>query len=59
VVRVIHAFDPCLSCAVHVMRPKAGAKIFRLKHDHGGEEIHSHDHDDHEHSHDHPQEHGA
>ena len=19
--RVIHAFDPCLSCAVHIMRP--------------------------------------
>ena len=23
VLRVIHSFDPCLSCAVHVMRPKA------------------------------------
>jgi hydrogenase large subunit len=21
VLRVIHSFDPCLSCAVHVMRP--------------------------------------
>ena len=20
--RVIHSFDPCLSCAVHIMRPK-------------------------------------
>jgi hydrogenase large subunit len=59
VVRVIHSFDPCLSCAVHVMRPKAGAKIFTLNHYHGEDEIHSHDHDDHEHSHDHRQEHGA
>jgi hydrogenase large subunit len=22
VLRVIHSFDPCLSCAVHVMRPE-------------------------------------
>jgi hydrogenase large subunit len=21
VLRVVHSFDPCLSCAVHVMRP--------------------------------------
>ena len=30
VLRVIHSFDPCLSCAVHVMRPKEGVKIFAL-----------------------------
>lgn len=46
VVRVIHSFDPCLSCAVHVMRPEEGKKIFILAHYHGGEEIHSHDHED-------------
>jgi len=38
VVRVIHSFDPCLSCAVHVMRPAQGAKIFSLSHVHGPEE---------------------
>jgi len=63
VVRVIHSFDPCLSCAVHVMRPDQGKKIFTLAHYHGGEEIHSHDHGhehhhhhghDHDHGHDHP-----
>ncbi len=32
VVRVIHSFDPCLSCAVHVMRPAEGARIFALGH---------------------------
>jgi hydrogenase large subunit len=32
VLRVIHSFDPCLSCAVHVMRPAEGAKIFHLGH---------------------------
>ena len=32
VVRVIHSFDPCLSCAVHVMRPAEGAKIFSVSH---------------------------
>jgi len=65
VVRVIHSFDPCLSCAVHVMRPEEGKKIFTLEHYHGGEEINSHDHShdherhhhgpshDHDHSHDH------
>ncbi len=53
VVRVIHSFDPCLSCAVHVMRPGAGKKIFSLEHYHGGEEIHSHGPDDHPHGHDH------
>jgi hydrogenase large subunit len=30
VVRVIHSYDPCLSCAVHVMRPKEGVRIFAL-----------------------------
>lgn len=35
VLRVIHSFDPCLSCAVHVMRPAENAKIFRLGHDSG------------------------
>jgi hydrogenase large subunit len=30
VVRVIHSFDPCLSCAVHVMRPSAPPTILRL-----------------------------
>ncbi|HWI56167.1 MAG TPA: nickel-dependent hydrogenase large subunit, partial [Bacillota bacterium] len=27
VLRIVHSFDPCLSCAVHVMRPKSGARI--------------------------------
>lgn len=27
VLRVIHSFDPCLSCAVHVMRPGKGTKV--------------------------------
>jgi len=63
VVRVIHSFDPCLSCAVHVMRPDEGKKIFTLAHYHGGEEIHSHDHghgrghDHHHHGHDHDHDH--
>jgi Zn-finger nucleic acid-binding protein len=52
VVRVIHSFDPCLSCAVHVMRPGEGKKIFTLEHYHGGEEVSCHSHD-HEHDHDH------
>jgi hydrogenase large subunit len=43
VVRVIHSFDPCLSCAVHVMRPAEGATIFALGHYHGEEETHTHD----------------
>ncbi len=30
VVRVIHSFDPCLACAVHVMRPAGNARIFAL-----------------------------
>ncbi|MFB3881225.1 MAG: nickel-dependent hydrogenase large subunit [Armatimonadota bacterium] len=32
--RVIHSFDPCLSCAVHVMRPGKEGKVFALGHDH-------------------------
>jgi hydrogenase large subunit len=52
VVRVIHAFDPCLSCAVHVMRPAEGARIFTLGHYHGEEEIYTHEHGDgHAHTH--------
>ncbi len=54
VLRVIHSFDPCLSCAVHVMRPSEGAKIFTVGHYHGEEEIYTHTHDDGEvHSHGH------
>jgi hydrogenase large subunit len=34
ILRVIHSFDPCLSCAVHVMRPAEGAKIYALGHFH-------------------------
>jgi len=26
VLRVIHSFDPCLSCAVHIIRPGKGSK---------------------------------
>jgi hydrogenase large subunit len=46
VVRVIHSFDPCLSCAVHVMRPGEEGKVFTLDHFHGEEEIYAHDHGD-------------
>jgi hydrogenase large subunit len=42
VLRVIHSFDPCLSCAVHVMRPAKGAKVFILNHSHGEAEAHTH-----------------
>jgi hydrogenase large subunit len=35
VLRVVHSFDPCLSCAVHVVRPGKGSKIFALGHYHG------------------------
>ncbi len=42
VLRVIHSFDPCLACAVHVMRPGEGKKVFSVPHFHGGEEVHSH-----------------
>jgi hydrogenase large subunit len=44
VLRVIHSFDPCLSCAVHVMRPADGAKIYKLGHFHGEEGIPPHRH---------------
>jgi hydrogenase large subunit len=37
VLRVIHSFDPCLSCAVHVMRPAKGAKVFTLGNPRGEE----------------------
>lgn len=30
VLRVIHSFDPCLACAVHVMRPGKGVMVTRL-----------------------------
>jgi hydrogenase large subunit len=42
VLRVIHSFDPCLSCAVHVMRPAEGVKIFALGHYHTEDEEHAH-----------------
>jgi hydrogenase large subunit len=38
VMRVIHSFDPCLSCAVHVARPAEGARVFALGHFHAGQE---------------------
>jgi hydrogenase large subunit len=28
--RVIHSFDPCLSCAVHVMRPEGRPQVIRI-----------------------------
>jgi hydrogenase large subunit len=56
VVRVIHSFDPCLSCAVHVMRPDQGKKLFTLAHYHGGEEVHTHEHEHHQ-GHQHGHEH--
>ncbi len=31
VVRIIHSFDPCLACAVHVMRPSQEGKVFQLR----------------------------
>ena len=30
VLRVVHSFDPCLSCAVHMLRPGKGAEEHRL-----------------------------
>lgn len=30
VVRIIHSFDPCLSCAVHVMRPAGSPTVIKL-----------------------------
>jgi len=54
VVRVIHSFDPCLSCAVHVMRPAEGVKLFTLGHYHSEDEVYTHDHGDgHTHAHSH------
>lgn len=44
VLRVIHSYDPCLSCAVHVARPKEKARSFRVEHTHGEEGGHDHDH---------------
>jgi hydrogenase large subunit len=44
VMRIIHAFDPCLDCAVHVIRPKADAKIFSISHTHGEDDGHVHHH---------------
>ena len=44
VMRVIHSFDPCLDCAVHVMRPDEGTKVFALGHYHGGEDEPGHEH---------------
>jgi len=35
VLRVIHSFDPCLSCAVHVMRPAKRGVVFAVDHVHG------------------------
>ena len=62
VLRIIHSFDPCLDCAVHVMRPnEAGrARLFHVGHVHGGEEVHthSHEHDGHDHDHAHAHDHG-
>lgn len=59
VVRVIHSYDPCVSCAVHVMRPKENAKIFALGHYHGEDEIYTHEHEHgHEHGHHHGHDHG-
>ena len=42
VLRVIHSFDPCLSCAVHVLKPAEGSRIFALGHIHNEEESNSH-----------------
>lgn len=42
VLRVIHSFDPCLDCAVHVMRPGDGVRMFALGHYHPGEAPHVH-----------------
>jgi hydrogenase large subunit len=32
VMRVIHSYDPCLSCAVHVMRPDEDVSVYALGH---------------------------
>jgi hydrogenase large subunit len=57
VMRVIHSFDPCLDCAVHVMRPDEGTKVFALGHYHGGEDEPGHEHS-HPHGHTHDHTHG-
>ncbi len=36
VLRVIHSFDPCLSCAVHVMRPGRGGELLTVAGTHAG-----------------------
>lgn len=30
VLRVVHSFDPCLACAVHVARPKGGSRVHEI-----------------------------
>jgi hydrogenase large subunit len=30
VLRVVHSYDPCMSCAVHVTRPGKGSKVFAV-----------------------------
>lgn len=58
VLRVIHSMDPCLSCAVHVMRPEQDVKIFALGHYHSEEELARHSHaEGHAHGHTHGQGH--
>jgi hydrogenase large subunit len=50
VLRVIHSFDPCMSCAVHVMRPSdkadimelTPATVFAVEHTHGPSDGHVH-----------------
>jgi Ni,Fe-hydrogenase I large subunit len=27
--RVVHSFDPCLSCAVHIIQPRGKVKVLR------------------------------
>jgi hydrogenase large subunit len=44
VLRVIHSFDPCLDCAVHVIRPKEDVKIFSVSHVHTDGTNHTHEH---------------
>jgi len=43
-VRVIHSFDPCVSCAVHVMRPAEDARVFVLGHVHDDGDGHAYAH---------------
>jgi Ni,Fe-hydrogenase I large subunit len=30
ILRTIHSFDPCIACAVHVVRPKGGTRRYRV-----------------------------